>query len=157
MEKGTETQAEKFYNSLREKDKEFVRETVNKLKKEGFDVYVAGSSLERKNYADIDIVIAPSEGMSREDALGGLERTTYSIPRVNIVDMTQDRKHYKDADFLPRDPDGPRYMGSIVAARHVLSEFLNKKPANPGTKTSIDMVLTYNPFEVRPEINRIKL
>lgn len=179
MEEETNNQVDKFYNFLREKDREFVQATVGRLKEEGFDVYVTGSSLKGKNYRDIDLVITPREGMTHNDSLNGLERAIQGIDGVNIIDRTKDPAYSDSLLPFPNKPmyvgsevesrvilhstclnsENPeykkRYVGSLVSKRNVLYQFLDKQIAD--TKSPIDITLTHEPFGIIPETERIKL
>lgn len=138
--------AEAFYNSLREHDRIFVRETVERLKIEGFDVYATGSSLERKDYGDVDILITPVKGMTRADSLSSLEKATQGVRGIRIRDKTQ----YSLSLDVAADVDEskfPTYMSSPVNKRIKITPAPDQ-PSEVKTVASIDIVLTNAPFSL---------
>ena len=106
----------KFYESLRPEDRERVRLTVDELKAKGFEVYVAGSSLERADYNDIDIVAKPQEGMTESDARAGLDVVIRSL----ITKGASEPVDYKML-FTESAPDSHRYVQSNVVFRNRLN------------------------------------
>ncbi len=142
--------AEAFYNSLREHDRTFVRGTVERLKIEGFDVYATGSSLERKNYGDVDILITPTKGMTHADSLSGLERVTHGVRGIKVINKISSPLSINayDAARLFNSLEGnPTYMDSPVKKRVEIAPIPYQKS---GVKTvaSIDIVLTDAPFSL---------
>ncbi len=120
---------------------------VEDLKKSGFDVYATGSSLERKTYNDVDLVVVPHQHVTHNDALGmldhiieqhgGKERSlkvtdfdqkkaqTVYTEEVNdersrsIINLdAQDPVEYTFINSA--EPDSIRYAGSKVEARYTL-------------------------------------
>ncbi len=57
----TELTPKDFYRHLRTRDRPTVERVVESLHEHGFDVYATGSSLERRNYSSIDLVVLPRE------------------------------------------------------------------------------------------------
>jgi hypothetical protein len=106
----------KFYEGLRPEDRERVKLTVDELKSRGFDVYVAGSSLEHADYNDVDLVAKPQEGMTEGDARAGLDA---------VVDGLKVRGASESGDYTKLltqlVPDSHRYVQSNVAFRNELS------------------------------------
>ena len=135
----------KFYEGLRPEDRERVRLTVDELKARGFEVYVAGSSLERADYNDIDIVAKPQEGMTEDDARAGLDAVVEGLKARGAsepVDYTKlltqlvpDSHRYVQSDVNFRQGlslgndldldfllgDGPRYVQSRITDRREVS------------------------------------
>ncbi len=66
-------ETESFYANLRQEDRERVRLTVDGLKTRGFGVYATGSSLERADYRDVDLLAEPQKGMTEGDVHAGLD------------------------------------------------------------------------------------
>lgn len=106
----------KFYDGLRPEDKERVRLTVDELKARGFEVYVAGSSLERADYNDVDIVAKPQEGMTEGDARAGLDAVVEGLKARGASESVDYTKLLTELV-----PDSHRYVQSDVAFRHGLS------------------------------------
>ncbi len=132
-----------FYEGLRPEDRERVRLTVEELKVKGFEVYVAGSSLERADYNDVDLVAKPQEGMTEGDARAGLDAVVETLKArgaSEAVDYTRiftelvpDSYKYVQSDVAFRRGlnfesgvgtllnDEPRYVQSRITDRHELS------------------------------------
>ena len=105
----------RFYESLRPEDRERVRLTVNELKARGFEVYVAGSSLERVDYNDIDLVAKPQEGMTEGDARVSLDAVVTSLKERGAneqFDFT--------GPFSESVSDSHKYVSPNFAFRNVL-------------------------------------
>lgn len=133
----------KFYEGLRPEDREKVRLTVDELKERGFDVYVAGSSLERADYNDIDLVAKPQEGMTEGDARAGLDAVVEGLKARGasesvdytkfLIELVSDSHRYVQSKVAFRNElsfgndlgslleDGPRYVQSKITDRRELS------------------------------------
>ena len=105
-----------FYENLRPEDRERVRLTVNELKVRGFEVYVAGSSLERADYNDIDIVAKPKEGMTQGDARAGLDAVINGLKARGASESTDYTRI-----LIELVPDSHQYIQSKVAFRESLN------------------------------------
>lgn len=170
-----------FYDNLREEDRERVRLTVEEFKAKGFEVYVAGSSLERKNYNDIDLVVKPrNTGHDLDARLGSVIETLKQkggneVPNVRIKpDSISLGPSFEDfrRSLLG---DIPTYCGSTLVDRTVV---LFGRASEPQTheipevlmgrdvvdayskvfgNTKIDISVSYYPFALNPETKHIKL
>lgn len=110
-----------FYDGLGLEDRERVRLTVEELKVRGFEVYVAGSSLERANYNDIDLVAKPQEGMAEGDARAGLDAVVTSLKVRGATEAVDYTRIIAKRIITELVPDSHRYVQSDVSFRHGLS------------------------------------
>jgi len=79
---------EEFYDSLRPEDQKRVRLTVDELKAKGFQVFATGSSLERADYNDVDLVAKPQEGMTEGDTRACLDTVVESLKAQGASEET---------------------------------------------------------------------
>ena len=105
-----------FYDNLRPEDRERVRLTVDELKARGFEVYAAGSSLERANYNDVDLVAKPQKGMTEGDAKAGLDAVVEGLKARGASESVDYTKLLTELV-----PDSHRYVQSDVAFKWCLN------------------------------------
>ncbi|MCG2719304.1 MAG: hypothetical protein L6266_00995 [Nanoarchaeota archaeon] len=163
----------KFYEGLRPEDRERVRLTVDKLKARGFEVYVAGSSLERVDYNDIDLVAKPREGMTKIDAVLSLDNVVESLKGRGASQSGDNINSLNRFSKFLLNYEPLRYVQSRITDRrkvsfsedlalpqdtqtYVMSKVAKRKSLNLG-KTKIDISVSYKPFELNPETKNIKL
>lgn len=95
---------EQFYDNLREQDRSHVKTVVEVLKKSGFDVYAAGSSLERKDYNDVDLVVVPHQPINYADARGMLDQIIEQHggreSSLKVTDFDQKKVSYVDIEDI---------------------------------------------------------
>ena len=145
-----------FYENLRN-DREKVQTLAEELKAGGFEVYATGSSLERHDYNDIDLVIKPEEGMTHGDIESQLEKAIESIDETgtnklaHAVHVTCTLPRYCDSTLRVVSkvglPDSDKYAWSKIFNRRELN--IN------GTK--IDISVSDNPFGLNLKANYVKL
>lgn len=166
--------SKQFYELLRKEDRENVRNVVEELKQAGFEVYVAGSSLEREDYNDVDLVVKPGKDMTQGDVEGQLEHLlNASRPGVTLkrsIDFIDSSDIISEFEHEITERVKILYAGSEIGARYQmdipaktrlpeglpLNAFPSFLPAGMNS-TLIDISLSYDPFALIPETKHIQL
>ena len=168
-----------YYNSLRSLDGRRVKMVVDKLKDSGFDVYATGSSLDRTDYRDIDLVVTTPDSSDDNTSIGLLEKVLGDISGIKV--MSEDDKTFIElGQYLKFKSEELTYSGSPIIQKEEV-EFVDRFPLTTRAQysssdiltrknlqyrqeliglnmpTNIDIVLTPTPFSAIPQTKRIKL
>ncbi len=150
----TELTQKIFYRNLRTEDRPTVERVVESLHEHGFEVYATGSSLERRDYGDIDLVLSP-----RDVGRTTLERSRRALDdaissfwqeclRNNLLGFEPGYCLKVEGEYhLPPNKDKETYAFSGVEERRKFNYL--------GTK--VDLILTAIPFLGHAEAKKVKL
>ena len=134
--------ADKFYAELRPGDKEKLTRLVEGMKNLGFIVYAVGSSLERNDYKDIDLVVTPGSIQTHNTSDFEFGRLEFYLRSLEVGDITHEPLN------VSAEISSVGYVGSTIRKR-----FRVRKADTP-----VDISFVEDkPFILRPEIERILL
>ena len=140
-----------FYERLKSLHVGDTKRIVGKLKEAGFDVYATGSSLDSDNYNDIDLLVTPSGEVSEEGTADYKLRLSLILFEHGCQEILDTRRYcrsdistrFKQVELL----GSTEYLGSVVSKRFKPRSF----------KAPLDVSLSFEPFKLNLEVERVKL
>ena len=133
-------ESNEFYERLKPEDARAVSEVAKALKVFGFDVYATGSSLQRKDYNDVDLVAVPAS----RSVVGSELNLARAVELANSSPENKGRPYSE----YPQEQGPPFYSLSGVESRHMI---------HSSESVTLDVVVTTKPFELNPNAERVQL